>query len=138
MPTYPFSLPAGVNLVPASSGSQAFGSAQFPWNLIVSTGLTSVQSVKMWCVWDQSSAAPVLSGSFNVASLTDGGAGLTTIVFANAIGNTNYTINANCSANATVCPNPMLLMSTGVKLSIVNAANTGQDLKNNSAVVFAN
>ena len=53
--------------------------------------LTKQSAAKAWCNWVQS-GTQTINDSFNVASLTDYGAGQTTLNYSNSFSNGNYSI----------------------------------------------
>lgn len=137
MPTYPFSIPAGVDVFPQSSGNQNIGNFALPLGLLASSGLSTIETTRAWVCWDQASGTPTISGSFNVASLTDGGAGLTTVIFTTSLGNTTYSPMTN-SANANgqfqlMMPN--IIFTTGVKCTISNTATLNDNKINTVAIM---
>lgn len=56
-------------------------------------------AVKAWGNFDASSGTPTTGASYNVTSLTDGGAGLTTVNFTTAFSSANYGGSACCSVS---------------------------------------
>ncbi len=127
----------GGNLLPTVSGTQNIGSVALPVGFVGITGTINGcrQVAAAWCSWDQANGTPTISGNFNVASLTDGGAGLTTVNFTNAMKNITYAACGNTGSGSTM--SPILLMTTGCKVTTINASETKSDMKFNNISIFA-
>lgn len=128
------------NLVPAVSGTQTIGALATPVRGIAVSGINgSAQAASVVCTWNNNTGTPTASGTYNVASLTDVGVGVTTVVFTNALKDNKYAVVANCSyLAATTILTPMLLMTTGCKLtSVVAVGNVATDEKNNSVAIWS-
>lgn len=132
-------------LAPTTSGTQYLGSAASnPAQRISSINVTGIQGCKnishAWACWDQANGTPTISGTaFNVASLTDGGAGITTVVFVTAMPDIKY----SCAGNSGRADGsfqllmPNILFTTGVNCTISDTA-TLNDNKINSLVIHSN
>lgn len=144
MPTYPFAVPSGTNLIPSSS-TQTVGSRNNPFLTASATNISgssspilgTYQGATAWCSWDQANSTPTISGSYNVSSLVDGGVGLTTVIFTNTLGVSTYAPVGSCSqaAGSVGVVQLSVIMPTGIKVETRSTAGA-VDFKINSINVF--
>ncbi len=99
---------------------------------------------RAWVYFNAGTGSPVITGSFNVASITDNGVGNFTVNFSNVMPDANYC--AILTAESGVSVSPRLAESSTITASNVTfltytfqsgvAAGAAQDMNHNKVVVF--
>ena len=110
----------------------------------ISDGTTSVPSTyvvngsaKAWANINQTSAQAIRD-SFNIASITDGGAGSTRLTFTSAMGNGNFAVVNSCGVNATYGDNSCgaAVSTTQYDVYSENGTNYSADNTHAQSVIF--
>lgn len=126
-------------LTPTGNALANVGTAALPLKSIVVSGIfSSFQAPQVWCAFDQANGTPTISGSHNVSSLTDGGAGITTVNFTTSLGNSLYgAVGSATNAAGQVGVNQIQsLMPTGIICELRSTAGD-VDFKINSINCFS-